>query len=133
MTGLFFLLNIVPEMGVMELGLVFGPELARTTAATEAFVLIAAYVFRDLHYRRLEWRCDSEHAASRRAAERFGFVFEGIMRQAMWVKGRSSDTALYAMTDGDWAATAHHFAAWLQPDNFRPDGRQIASLRQPRG
>ena len=39
---------------------------------------------------------------TRRAALRFGFEFEGIFRQHLWVKGRNRDTAWFAMLDGDW-------------------------------
>jgi len=128
--GLFFLLNIDTAMGVLELGLVYGPALSRRTQGTEAFFLIARAVFETLRYRRLEWRCNPENIASRRAAERFGFTFEGLMRQSMWVKGRNWDTALYAMIDRDWPGIAARFAAFLSPDNFGPDGRQIRKLGQ---
>ena len=50
----------------------------------------------DLGYRRYEWKCDALNAASRRAAERLGFTFEGIFRQAVVYKGRNRDTAWYS-------------------------------------
>jgi len=126
--GLYFLLNIDTAMGVLELGLIYGPALSRRVQGTEALFLIAQSVFETLGYRRLEWRCNPANIASRRAAERYGFILEGLMRQSMWVKGRNWDTALYAMTDGDWPAIATRLEAWLSPDNFGPDGRQIRGL-----
>ena len=126
--GLFFLLNVNAAMGTVEMGLVYGPSLARRTAGTEAFFLLARYVLDTLGYRRMEWRCAPEHVASRRAAIRFGFTEEGLLRQTLWVKDRSWDTQLYAMLDGAWPAIAARLSAWLSPDNFTPDGRQIKPL-----
>jgi RimJ/RimL family protein N-acetyltransferase len=115
--------------GVIEIGHIwFAPAMQRTRQATEAIFVLARHAFDDLGYRRLEWKCDSLNAASRRAAERFGFVFEGVFRQHMVVKGRNRDTAWYAMTDGDWPLRRAAFEAWLAPDNFDQAGRQRQSL-----
>lgn len=126
--GLFFLLGVNPAMGTVEMGLVYGPALAQRTAGTEAFFLLARYVLDTLRYRRMEWRCAPEHAASRRAAVRYGFTEEGLLRQTLWVKDRSWDTQLYAMLDNEWPRVAARLTAWLSPDNFTLDGRQITPL-----
>lgn len=115
-----------PRNGVIETGaILFGPRLARTRGATEAIYLQARHVFDDLGYRRLEWKCDAENEPSRRAALRFGFVFEGIFRQHMVMKGRNRDTAWFAMLDRDWPARRAAFEAWLDPANFDAAGRQV--------
>ena len=85
---------------------------------------MARYVFDDLGYRRYEWKCNALNAPSRRAAERFGFTYEGTFRQHMIVKGRNRDTAWFAMTDGEWPAARQRFEAWLAPGNFDGEGRQ---------
>ena len=90
----------------------------RTAGATEAQYLLARYVFDDLGYRRYEWKCNNLNAPSKRAAERFGFTFEGIFRQHMIVKGRNRDTAWFAMLDGEWPARKAAYERWLAPDNF---------------
>ena len=101
--GLASYQRITPEFGVIETGHIwFSTPLKRTTAATEAIYLLARQVFDDLGYRRLEWKCNALNAASRRAAERFGFSFEGVFRNHQVVKGRNRDTAWYAITDDDW-------------------------------
>jgi len=124
-------LRIAPEFGVVEIGaILFAAALQRTTAATEAIYLLARHVFDDLGYRRLEWKCDALNAASRRAAERFGFTFEGIFRKHMVIKGRSRDTAWFAMTDEEWPAIRDGFEAWLAPGNFDAEGQQRHSLRE---
>jgi RimJ/RimL family protein N-acetyltransferase len=126
--GLFFLLGIDTAMGVIEMGLVYGPALARKTAGTEAFFLLARHVLDTLSYRRLEWRCGPGHTASRRAAERFGFTLEGILRQTMWAKGRSWDTAVYAILDQEWPAIEKRLEIWLSPHNFDESGKQVTQL-----
>jgi hypothetical protein len=85
-------------------------------------------VFDELGYRRYEWKCDSLNAPSRRAAERYGFRFEGIFRQAVVYKGRNRDTAWFSITDGEWPALRASFEAWLGPENFNADGTQRQSL-----
>lgn len=127
--GMSAYLRITPEHGVVEIGHIwFGAPLARTTAATEAIYLLARHALDELGYRRLEWKCNARNAGSRRAAERFGFVFEGVFRQHMVVKGRNRDTAWYAITDREWPSIRRGFAAWLAPENFDSRGCQRRSL-----
>jgi RimJ/RimL family protein N-acetyltransferase len=126
--GVAAYLRITPEYGVIEIGHIwFGSPLQRTTAATEAIFLLARHAFDELGYRRLEWKCNALNAASRRAADRFGFMFEGIFRKHQVIKGRNRDTAWYAITDEQWSAIRLGFEAWLDPANFNADGAQ----RQP--
>jgi RimJ/RimL family protein N-acetyltransferase len=121
--------RIEPEQGVIEIGqLWYGPALKRSTAATELIYLLARHAFDELGYRRLEWKADALNAASRRAAERYGFKFEGIFRQHMVVRGRNRDTAWFAITDGEWPAVRAGFEAWLAPENFDDEGRQRRPL-----
>ncbi len=127
--GMASYLRVEPNFGVVEIGNIwFGPSLQRTTAATEAIYLLARHVFNDLGYRRLEWKCNSLNAASRRAALRFGFTFEGLFRQHMVVKGRNRDTAWYSITDQDWPAVRDGFERWLAPENFDPIGHHERTL-----
>lgn len=122
-------LRITPEFGVIEIGHIwFAPQLQRTTAATEAIYLLACHAFDDLGYRRLEWKCNALNAASRRAAERFGFTFEGVFRKHQIVKGRNRDTAWYAITDDEWPTIRTCFQSWLSPENFNSEGRQLRCL-----
>ena len=90
--------------------------------------LMLRRVFDELGYRRCEWKCDALNAASRRAAERLGFVFEGVFRQATVYKGRNRDTAWHSIIDAQWPALKKAFERWLEPANFDPQGRQIKRL-----
>ena len=131
--GLASLMRIDPPNGVIEVGHIWlAPELQRTRQATEAIYLMARSAFEDLGNRRFEWKCDAANAPSRRAAERFGFVFEGIFRQHMVIKGRNRDTAWYSMTDAEWPVRRAAFEAWLSPDNFDSEGRQKRTLAELR-
>jgi RimJ/RimL family protein N-acetyltransferase len=126
--GIATLMEVRLAMRVIEVGnIVYGPALQRTPLATEAQYLLARYAFETLRYRRYEWKCNALNAASCRAALRLGFTFEGIFRQHMIVKGRSRDTAWYAMLDGEWPARKRAFERWLAPENF-DRGRQKTSL-----
>jgi RimJ/RimL family protein N-acetyltransferase len=125
------LMRIDPANGVIEIGnILWGPKIARTRAATEALYLFAKYSFDDLGYRRFEWKCNAMNAPSRRAAERFGFAFEGIFRNHMVVKGENRDTAWYAMTDDDWPSIKAGMVRWLDPANFDASGLQRKSLKE---
>jgi RimJ/RimL family protein N-acetyltransferase len=125
-------LRIDPANGVMEVGhLAFSPLMQRTAVATEAMYLMMKQAF-ELGYRRYEWKCDALNAGSRRAAERLGFTFEGIFRQAIVSKGRNRDTAWFSIIDQEWPALDSAFRAWLDPANFDAEGcqrRSLAALR----
>ena len=129
--GLASYLRVEPEIGVIEVGNInYAPPLQRTAAATEAMVLMMARVFDELGYRRYEWKCDALNQASRRAAERLGFAFEGVFRQATLYKGRNRDTAWYAILDRDWPALKRAYQDWLDPANFDAAGAQKARLSE---
>lgn len=131
--GTLALMRIDPGNGVIEVGHVaFSPLLKQCPASTEAQFLLMQYVFEKLQYRRYEWKCDSLNAPSRKAAERLGFRFEGIFRQAVVYKGRTRDTAWYSIIDQEWPALKKAFLAWLSASNFDSTGRQRKSLAEIR-
>jgi len=120
----------VPDMGSTEIGNVnLSPVLQNTPAATEAFYLMIDWAFAN-GYRRMEWKCNALNAPSRRAAQRLGFSYEGVFRNHTIVKGRSRDTAWFAITDKDWPALRAAFQTWLAVANFDAKGQQITPLAQ---
>ena len=126
--GVGSFLRITPNAGTIEVGfLTFSPQLQRTPAATEAMFLMMQWAF-EAGYRRYEWKCDALNLPSRRAAQRLGFSYEGVFRQAAVVKGRNRDTAWFAVIDREWPALKEAFHVWLSPENFRPDGSQVERL-----
>src|SRR6185295_6670667 len=119
--------------GVIEIGHIWmSPGLQKTREASEAIYLMIRHSLDELGCRRLEWKCDALNAPSRRAAERFGFSFEGIFRQHFIVKGRNRDTAWYSILDKEWPPIRAAFQKWLRDDNFDRQGRQKRRLQVPR-
>jgi len=127
-------MRIVPEHGVIEIGnILWGPAIARTRVATEALYLAAKHAFEELGYRRFEWKCNNLNEPSKAAAKRFGFAFEGVFRQHMWVKGANRDTAWFAMLDKEWPSIKKAYERWLDPANFSFDGHQLSRLENRAG
>ena len=127
-------LRIEPAQRVIEVGnIIFTPALQRSCGATEAMYLMARHAFDDLGYRRYEWKCNALNEPSRRAALRLGFVFEGVFRQHMIVKGRNRDTAWFSMLDSEWPQRQASFEQWLAPSNFDAAGEQKLSLSRLNG
>lgn len=126
--GLLSLMRITPEHGVIEIGgIVIAPHLQRRRAATEAIFLLMEWAFH-AGYRRCEWKCDARNLPSRRAAQRYGFSFEGIFHQHMVIKGLNRDTAWFSVIDRNWPALREAFRLWLAPENFDAEERQIERL-----
>jgi RimJ/RimL family protein N-acetyltransferase len=126
--GLASYLRIDPVSGSIEIGhLNFSALMKRTTIATEAMWLMIKEAF-ELGYRRCEWKCNALNMPSRYAAQRLGFSYEGVFRQATVIKGHNRDTAWYAAIDQEWPALNNTFERWLSPDNFTDDGSQLVSL-----
>jgi RimJ/RimL family protein N-acetyltransferase len=127
--GLVTFLRITPQNRVIEVGhVLYSPTLQRTPLGTETQYLLARYVFETLGYRRYEWKCDALNAASRRAALRYGFVYEGTFRQHVIAKGRNRDVAWFSMLDSEWPVRKRNFEHWLNPENFDAQGVQKVSL-----
>jgi RimJ/RimL family protein N-acetyltransferase len=123
--GWLSLMRIDPANRVIEVGwILYTPALQRTPLATEAQYLIAGYIFEALGYRRYEWKCNALNAPSKRAAERYGFTYEGRFRNHMIVKGRNRDTDWYSMLDSEWPERKQTFTRWLDPANFDANGEQ---------
>lgn len=131
--GMASYLRIDPAMGVIEVGHIhFSPALQGKPMSTEAMYLMMARAFDALGYRRYEWKCNALNLASRRAALRLGFTFEGIFRQHMIIKGRNRDTAWFALLDNDWPRAKAAFETWLDPANFDAAGQQKRGLAEIR-
>lgn len=126
--GVASYLRISTQNGSVEVGHInYSPALQRTRAATEAMYMMMDWAFAK-GYRRYEWKCNALNMRSRRAAQRLGFSFEGVFRQATVVKGRNRDTAWFAIIDSEWPALKTAFETWLAPSNFDASGNQIQRL-----
>lgn len=130
--GLVCFMAIEREHGSVEIGHVtWSPRMKNSVLGTEAVWLLLRYAFA-LGYRRVEWKCDSLNLASRRAAERLGFVFEGRFRQKIVRKGRNRDSDWLSMIDREWPECDRALQRWLALENFDEHGRQRQTLAQCR-
>ncbi len=127
--GMIGLLSIDAAMGRAEIGHVwYAPLVHRTKVNTEATYLLARYLFDDLGYRRVEWKCHSENQKSRQTALRMGFTYEGCFRQHMWIKGHNRDTDWFSMLDSEWPERKAKFERWL----YTSENISLAALNTTR-
>ena len=126
--GVASYLRITPASGSIEVGHInLSPEIAGSRMATEAMFLMMDWAF-GAGYRRYEWKCDALNLPSRRAAQRLGFSFEGIFRQATVYRQRNRDTAWFSIIDAEWPSLRAAYQTWLNPANFDATERQKVSL-----
>lgn len=133
-SGWLTLMDIQPRHAAIELGNIwFAPAMQRTRAASEAMFLLMRLAMDDLGYRRLLWKCHALNAPSRRAAERIGFTFEGVLRAHYVIKGRRRDSAYYSILADEWPRVRDALLAWLSPNNFDSAGTARRGLAEIRG
>lgn len=126
--GWMGLINIDEMNRKAEIGnIFFSDQLRHTTAATEAIYLLLNQCF-DYGFRKVEWRCDESNEASVNAAVRFGFLYEGTLRQDRIVKGRNRNTACFSILDEEWQKLKLAFEDWLKQDNFNLEREQKIRL-----
>jgi len=131
--GTVALMRIDSENGVIEIGhITYSPLMKRSRISTEVFFLLLNYIFKDLGFRRLEWKCDSLNAPSIAAAKRFGFTLEGVFRQAIVTRSRNRDTAWFSIIDSEFDGINSALNDWLSPSNFDSNGNQLNKLSELR-
>lgn len=127
--GMVCFMTIDRANGSVEIGHVtWSRAMKQSALGTEAVWLLLREAFA-CGYRRVEWKCDSLNVASRRAAERLGFIYEGCFRNRMVRKGRSRDSEMLSIIDDEWPQVDAALQRWLAPDNFSADGQQLTRLR----
>lgn len=97
-------LNIRPEHRSLEIGWTWlGQQWQRTTANTEAKLLLLSHAFDRLGCVRVEFKTDARNARSQRALERIGATREGVLRKHMIVQGNfARDSVYFSVIDSDW-------------------------------
>ena len=132
--GVASYLRIKPNDGSIEVGHInFSPLLQRTTEATEAMYLMMKWAF-EAGYRRYEWKCNSRNLKSRQAAQRLGFSYEGVFRQATISKGKNRDTAWFAVIDSEWPILELAFKDYLEHCyqlNCEKPSKSLSELTKP--
>lgn len=70
--------------------------------ATAAARLLIGHCFAAWKLNRVEIRCAAGNVRSCAVAERLGFRFEGVQREAQWIRGRALDLRSYALLAREW-------------------------------
>jgi [ribosomal protein S5]-alanine N-acetyltransferase len=79
----------------------YGDRFAGRGYVTEAVRLLTDYLFGAKKQHRIQLVIVPENGASRRIAEKCGFVFEGTVRGAFFNDGRNQDVVLYSLLRTD--------------------------------
>ena len=108
-------LDLRRDHRALEIGYTWlAPEFQRTAVNTEAKYLLLRHAFETLGAVRVQLKTDERNARSRRAIERLGARFEGILRNYQTrADGFVRNTALFALTDADWPAAKARLEARL--------------------
>lgn len=85
-----------------EIGYVLSEDCWGKGYMTEATRRIIAFGFEELQLERIQARCFVENEGSARVMEKVGMSFEGIMRNAMFAKGKFQDLKMYAIVSDDY-------------------------------
>jgi RimJ/RimL family protein N-acetyltransferase len=128
--GMVSYLRITPKHGTIEVGHInYSPILQNTIEGTETMYLMMKNAFETLNNRRYEWKCNNLNSASKNAAKRLGFKFEGIFRQMFVFKGRNRDSAWFSVIDKDWKKIKKGYQKFLKPSNFDKNKKQKKKLK----
>jgi RimJ/RimL family protein N-acetyltransferase len=87
--------------GRCELGYWLAREARGRGLATRAVRLLSAWILGELPIERIEIHAEPDNLASRRVAERAGFIFEGVLRSYIVNKGVRHDAASYSLLRGE--------------------------------
>ena len=128
--GMASYLGITPKHGTIEVGHInYSPVLQNTLEGTETMYLMMLNAFDTLGNRRYEWKCNNLNRASKNAARRLGFRFEGIFRQMFIFKGRNRDSAWFSIVDKEWKKIKKGYQKFLNPSNFNKKKKQKRKLK----
>ncbi|MGW0432917.1 GNAT family N-acetyltransferase [Micromonospora sp. NPDC003197] len=89
------------DPGLADVGFMAAPWVRGRGYVPAALVALCDWGFEALGLERIEWRAHVGNTASRRAAEKAGFVFEGVARSALTQRGRRVDGWVAALLPTD--------------------------------
>ena len=97
-------LNISNQDDRLEIGATwYGKEFQRTGLNRNCKYLLLQYAFDDLKAERVEFKTDERNLASRKAIEKIGGQFEGILRRhTLMSDGLRRNTICYSILKSEW-------------------------------
>jgi ribosomal-protein-alanine N-acetyltransferase len=100
--GSIWYFQAVPYYDGLEIGYqLFDVGRRNTGIMTEALTLCAHYLFAVRKINRLQLAIMSPNTASKRVAEKCGFLFEGVARGAIFHRGANHDLEIYSLVRAD--------------------------------
>ena len=87
-----------------EVGYVLNPDYWGKGIAPEALTRVLEFGFDDLGLHRIEAKFMEENDRSRRVMEKVGMRFEGVLREAMYVKGNYVNIGICSILESEWRA-----------------------------
>ncbi len=113
--GVTTFLQPLPTVPGVEIGSTWNAASARRTGTnTESKLLLMTHAFEEWGCRRVAFRSTWFNHESRRAIERLGAVFEGMIRNDRVLRtGEVTHTAQYSVTDDEWPAVRRHLRELL--------------------
>ena len=103
--GAFLGIAVAPRIDkdtrTAELGYVLAPAARGRGVATEALRRLSDWAFAELGMERLELLISVDNPASKRVAERAGYVCEGVLRSLWFKQGLREDTEIWSRLPGD--------------------------------
>lgn len=114
--GMTTYMNIDAANRRVEIGSTwYRKSVQRSPINTECKLLLLRYAFEDLACIAVEFRTHAMNLQSRRAIERLGAHFDGILRAHMiMANGTLRDTAVYSIVASEWPAVAANLKWMLE-------------------
>jgi RimJ/RimL family protein N-acetyltransferase len=114
--------ELVPD-GVEIGGTWLAKSAQRTSINTEAKLMLMTYAFETWRVQRVAICTDERNEQSRRAIERIGGIFEGVLRsdRPSWVaseKGNLRNTAVYSVVSAEWPEVKSRLTSIVRESSF---------------
>jgi [ribosomal protein S5]-alanine N-acetyltransferase len=101
----FVLFEIDPEQPTTaEAGCILRPDYWKAGYATEILRALLAFGFATLGLHRVYAKCDEKNHASAHVLEKCGLVYEGTLREHVWLRDHWRSTRYYGMLAEEYAA-----------------------------
>jgi len=100
----FVMLEIDPEQtSTAEVGCVLLPDYWKNGYASEILRALLAFGFEKLSLHRVYGKCDELNLASAHVMEKCGLVYEGTIREHVWLRDHWRSTRYYGMLAGEYS------------------------------
>jgi RimJ/RimL family protein N-acetyltransferase len=98
--------NLSADGDTAEIGFTVAREYQAQGFGTEAIKALLAYLFSNLHTRRIIAFCDAENVAAHKLLSRAQFRQEATLRQSYFRDGRHTDEVQFALLKHEWQPAA---------------------------